>query len=240
MKAILFAAGLGTRIQKISEGKPKALVVLNGKTLLELAINLLSENGIEEVIVNIHHQSEMMKKFILETVFPIKVSISDETDLLLDTGGGLLKAKYFFSDEDNFLVYNVDVITNIDLQKMLEYHKNTNAIATLAVRNRETSRYLLFNKENKMIGWENINTKEQILHSQEDFYQLAFSGIHILSTQIFDLLEKENNKVFSITKSYIRLSKDFRINGYVHNQDYWFDVGKPESYKEASDFLEKL
>ena len=240
MKAIVFAAGLGTRIQGISKGKPKALVEFRGKTLLELAIDFLSKNGIEEAIVNIHHQSEMMRKFISETKFPIPISISDETEMLLDTGGGLLKAKSFFRDEDDFLVYNVDVISNIDIQKMYKSHKASNAISTLAVRNRATSRYLLFNKENKMIGWENVNTNEQIIYSNENYLQLAFSGIHILSTKIFDLLEQEQQQKFSITKSYIRLSKDYFISGYVHDSDYWFDVGKPESYAEASDFLNNL
>ncbi len=240
MKAIIFAAGLGTRIQVISEGKPKALVKINDKTLLQIAIEFLSDNGIEEVIVNIHHQADLMRTYISSQTFPIPVSISDESDLLLDTGGGLLKARQFFKDKKDFIVYNVDVISNIDLQKMYKAHKESKALATLAVRKRGTSRYLLFNDKNKMIGWENINTKEQILHTKEVYQQLAFSGIHILSTKIFDLLEQENKKVFSITKSYINLSKDYVVKAYIHDKDYWFDVGKPESYKEALDFLNQF
>ena len=241
MKAIIFAAGLGTRIQEISKGKPKALLTVNGEILLEKAINFLSENGVTELIVNIHHQSNLMKDFILNSNFPIPVSISDESDLLLDTGGGLLKARSFFNDGKDFIVFNVDIISNIDLQEMFKIHQKSNALATLAVRKRQTSRYLLFNDNLKMIGWENINTKEQILHHREENYQqFAFSGIHILSPQIFDLLEEEKKKAFSITKSYIDLSKNHKIQAYIHNQDYWFDVGKPESYKEACEFLKHI
>ncbi len=240
MKSIIFAAGLGTRIQQISKGKPKALVEIQNKTLLQIAVEFLSKNGIEEVIVNIHHQSEMMKEFIEKINFPIPVSISDESNLLLDTGGGLLKARDFFSGENHFLAFNVDVISNININKMLKAHIESKALATLAVRDRSTSRYLLFDNQNKMVGWGNIQTKEQILHKEGIYNQLAFSGIHILSTKIFDFLEQEERENFSITQSYIQLSKDNVIRGYIHNQDYWFDVGKPESYKAAQDFMSQL
>lgn len=239
MKAIVFAAGLGTRIQEISKGKPKALLEINNRTLLEHAISYLAHNGISEVIVNIHHKASLMKRFINETAFPIPVNISDESNQLLDTGGGLLKAKPFLEDDD-FLVYNVDILTDLDLDKMIEFHKSNKAIATLAVRRRDTLRYLLFNKDLEMKGWENIKTKEQILHSEEPLNQYAFSGIHILSPQIFELLEKEKKDVFSITKTYIKLSKDFKIQAFPHDKNYWFDVGKVDSYKEASTFLKGL
>ena len=237
MKAIIFAAGLGTRIQEISKGKPKALVEFDGKTLLERAVEFLANNGVEEVIINIHHRAEMMKVFINSHSFPIPISISDESDALLDTGGALLKAKDFFKDESDFVVFNVDVITNIDLNKMFDSHSKSDAIATLAVRDRKTSRYLLFDKDNRMIGWENILTKEQIIHRKSDYSQLAFSGIHILSKQIFPLLEMEQSPKFSITKSYISLSENYLIQAFNHSNDYWFDVGKPESYNEALEFL---
>ena len=237
MKAIVFAAGLGTRIQEISKGKPKALVEFDGKTLLEKAIDFLAKNGLEAVIVNVHHRSDLMKSFIKNHDFPIPVSISDESNLLLDTGGGLLKARSFFDGESDFVALNVDVLSNLNVQQMYQTHKKTNALATLAVRNRKTSRYLLFDTQNKMIGRKNINSKEQILHTKVSYQQLAFSGIHILSTQIFNLLEREEKSVFSITQSYINLSKENAIFAYIHNQDYWFDVGKPESYQEAKIFL---
>lgn len=239
MKALLFAAGLGTRIQKISKGKPKALVELNGKTLLERAVDYLSNNGISELIVNIHHQADMMEEFISSQDFPIPVHISDERAQLLDTGGGLLKARHFFEGEENFLVYNVDVLSDINIEELIIQHKENKALATLAVRNRSTSRYLLFNLNNKMIGWENINTKERILHKDDVYKQLAFSGVHILSTKIFKLLDQRPNKAFSITKSYIELSEKNKILAFLHDDGYWFDVGKPDSYKAASEFLMK-
>ena len=243
MKAIIFAAGLGTRIQEVSKGKPKALVKLGTKTLLLRAVEFLAKSGVEAVVVNIHHQAELMKTYITQTHFPIPVSISDESKKLLDTGGALLKARSFFAGEQHFLAFNVDVISNIDIQKMLEYHIQTEALATLAVRNRSTSRYLLFDAKNRMLGWENLKTNERILHSDVGYHQLAFSGIQMLSTKIFDALtktlEKTSEEKFSITKSYINLSKENLIQAYLHNQDYWFDVGKPESYMEASDFLKK-
>ncbi len=237
MKAIIFAAGLGTRIQQISKGRPKALVEINKKTLLEIAIGFLSDNGIDEVIVNIHHQAVLMRTYISSQRFSIPVTISDESDLLLDTGGGLLKARSFFKGEEDFIVYNVDVLSNINIQKMLKVHKKSEALATLAVRTRLTSRYLLFNYSNRMIGWENVKTQEKIIHTNENYRQLAFSGIHILSTKVFSLLEQEKEKKFSITKSYINLAKDNLVMAYVHDNDYWFDVGKPKSYREAVDFL---
>jgi len=237
MKAIIFAAGLGTRIQEISKGKPKALVEFDGKTLLERAVEFLANNGVEEAIVNIHHRAEMMKVFINSHSFPIPISISDESDALLDTGGALVKAKDYFKGEKDFVVFNVDVITNINLAKMLDSHIKSEAIATLAVRDRKTSRYLLFDKNNKMIGWENILTNEQIIHCQSNSSQFAFSGIHILSKQIFPLLEMEQSPKFSITKSYISLSENYLIQAFNHSNDYWFDVGKPESYNEALKFM---
>ena len=239
MKAIIFAAGLGTRIQKISKGKPKALVNFNGNTLLELAVEYLAKNGVEAVLVNIHHQSDMMKAFINSHSFPIPITISDESKELLDTGGGLLKAKDFFKNCKEFVVFNVDVITDLKLSEMLEIHKKSEALATLAVRQRATSRYLLFDNTNRMIGWENTGTKEQIIHKNIDYKQFAFSGIHILSTDIFPLLEEEKEQKFSITKSYISLSKQNIIQAYNHTNDYWFDVGKPESYNEALEFIQK-
>lgn len=239
MKAIIFAAGLGTRIQEISKGKPKALVEFNGKTLLELAVEYLAKNGVEAVLINIHHRAEMMKDFINSTSFPIPITISDETDELLDTGGGLLKAKDFFKNEKDFVVFNVDVLTDLNLSEMQAVHNKSGAIATLAVRKRATSRYLLFDNSNRMVGWENIGTKEQILHKQVDYQQFAFSGIHILSTDIFCLLEEEKEIKFSITKSYIKFSKENTIQGYNHSNNYWFDVGKPESYNEALAYIQK-
>jgi NDP-sugar pyrophosphorylase family protein len=239
MKAILFAAGLGTRIQSVSKGLPKALLDVNGMTLVDHAISYLIDNRVDEIIINVHHQSDLVVKHLESNRYNCNIIISDETNKLLDTGGGLLKAKEHLKNEDCFIAYNVDILTNLDLKQMAEIHKSKNdTLATLAVRDRSTSRYLLFDKQLKMIGWENRNSGERILHTKEDYLNaFAFSGIHIISNKIFDLLERTNQEVFSITKSYIELSENNNINAYNHTNDYWFDVGKPETYQQACDFL---
>ena len=238
MRAIIFAAGLGTRIQSVTNGLPKALLVFEGKTLLERAIIYLQENGITEVIVNVHHQAVLIKSFITKRKWAISVQISDETEKLLDTGGALLKAQDFLSKEENFVVYNVDIITNLNLQEIIKYHQKEKAVATLAVRDRETSRYLLWDNDNNMVGWENIQTKERILHKNTPFVQAAFSGVHVVSSQIFNYIHKKGT--FSITPLYIDLAKQHKIKAYFHDDTYWFDVGKPETLKEAQDFFKNI
>jgi len=235
MKAIIFAAGLGTRIQTITKGLPKALLVFDGVSLLERAIVYLQKNAVTEIIVNVHHQAELIKSFILERKWDIPIYISDETDKLLDTGGALLKVQDFFSKEKDFVAYNVDIITNLNLLEMIEYHRKEGAIATLAVRNRQTSRYLLWDNDNNMIGWENVQKNERILHKEIPFVQAAFSGVHIVSGQIFNYIHKKG--AFSITPLYIDLAKNQKIKAYFHNDTYWFDVGKPETYKLAQDYF---
>jgi len=237
MRAIVFAAGLGTRIQSITKGLPKALLCFEEKTLLERAIDYLQHNGVREIIVNVHHQSELIKSFIAEKEWDIPIKISDETNKLLDTGGALLKAHDFLAKEENFIAYNVDVITNLNLQKMLKYHQKEKAMVTLAVRNRNTSRYFLWDNNNNMLGWENVQTKELILHKNISYKQAAFSGIHIISSQIFDYIDKK--EAFPITPLYIDLAKKNKIKAYFHNNTFWFDVGKPETLKEAQLFFKK-
>lgn len=238
MKAIIFAAGLGTRIQSVTKGRPKALLQIQGKSLLEHSIEYLLKHEVNSIIVNVHHQAEMVVEHLKQSKYASIISISDEKDALLDTGGGLLKAKPFFDKEDTFIAINVDVITNLDLGKMLDYHHQTKAIATLAVRERETSRYLIFDEDNTMVGWKNINSNEVVLHKVSGIQKsLAFSGVHILSSDIWKYLEQEKESKFSITPAYIKLSEEETIKAFVHNEDYWFDVGKPETYQLAENFL---
>ncbi len=238
MKAIIFAAGLGTRIQSVTKGKPKALLEIQGKPLLEHAIEYLLKYGVDSIIVNVHHQADMILEYIQNSRYASIISISDERQQLLDTGGGLLKAKSFFEGEEVFIAINVDVMTDLDLNQMLHFHKQSGAIASLAVRNRNTSRYLIFDEENTMIGWKNIKTKEEIIHKtnvlQNDF---AFSGVQVLSSSIWTYLEQIPEKKFSITPVYIQLSKDKVIKAFHHNKGYWFDVGKPETYEKAKVFF---
>lgn len=237
MKAMIFAAGLGTRLQPLTNNKPKALVEVNGISILERTINHLIDFGVNEIIINVHHFAEKIIAFLKQNNnFGIKISISDETEMLLETGGGLKKASWFFDNNKPFFVVNGDILSNINLSDLYEFHLNTNAIATLAVRNRETQRYFLFNQENKLCGWKNTKTNE-IIKTQvdENLNQLAFSGIQVISPEIFKFLTQEG--AFSITGTYIELSKNYTISGYKHDQDYWFDLGTIEKLEIAEKYL---
>ena len=239
MKAIIFAAGLGTRLQSLSQNAPKALVKVNEVPLLHTAIQHLSKHSFNDIIINVHHFADQIISFVQSQNYDgIKISFSDERDELLDTGGGLWKAQEFF-DNEPFLAYNVDVISNINLYNLFKTHCNSNALATLAIRNRQSSRYLLFNNENELCGWRNINDKSEILSRQSNsLLELAFSGIHIISPEIFKLYNQSGK--FSMTPVYLELAKKNIIKGYLHDEDYWFDTGTPEKLEEASNFLSKL
>ena len=236
MKAMLFAAGLGTRLGELTKDKPKALVEINGKTLLEYAIEYLKNYGVTTIVINVHHFSEKIISFINKNNFDIEIIISDESKKLLDTGRGLLKARNFF-DKD-FIVYNTDIITNLNLAELISAHKKNDGIATLAVRKRDTQRYIIFNKNNILCGWKNISTGEEIITRKYEKEKLrAFSGIHILSPKIFKLLESYNQEKFSITKAYIEFSKTNKIYAFEHNYGYWIDSGKPKDLKKAETII---
>lgn len=235
MKAMIFAAGLGTRLKPLTNQLPKALISVNSIPLLEIQINKLIHFGFEQIIINVHHFSNLVKDFIKEKKFDAEIVISDETDELLETGGGLLKASWFFNDGMPFLVCNSDILSNINLTDFYKNHCKNNCFASLAVRDRVTSRYFLFNNEYIMCGWENIKTSERIITRDiKDLHELAFSGIQILNTDIFSEI-KERGK-FSITKTYINLSKDKIIKGYRHDNDDWFDLGNIENLKSANEY----
>ncbi|NOR76010.1 MAG: NTP transferase domain-containing protein, partial [Draconibacterium sp.] len=190
MKAMIFAAGLGTRLLNETFDKPKALVQIGGKTLLQHVIEKLKNESIEEIIVNVHHFSELVIKFISENDFGIPIHISDESGELLDTGGGLKKAAYFFDDNSPVLIYNVDVLSDLNLQLLKNEHLKSNAIATLVVRNRVTQRYFKFDSENRLVGWLNKKTGETKISIYENFeksVEMAFSGIHIVQPKLFKL-----------------------------------------------------
>lgn len=240
MKAMIFAAGKGTRLKPLTDSIPKALVEINGTPMLEIVIHKLIKSGVHEIIINVHHLANQIIDFLnTKNNFGIRIEISHEKDQLLDTGGGLKKAAWFFDDNKPFIVHNVDVISNIDLNEILEYHKKNNALATLAVRNRISSRYFLFNGKNHLCGWENTKTGETINNAaNQESTPLAFSGIHVIHPKIFNLMDDAAK--FSIVKSYLKLSRQFPVLAYKHDQDYWFDIGKPENLTNASMFLKRL
>jgi len=240
MKAMIFAAGKGTRLKPLTDNKPKALVEVNGIPMLERVISNLISFGIKEIIINVYYLANQIIDFLeSKNNFGIRIEISDETSQLLDTGGGLKKASWFFNDNEDFFIHNTDVISNIDLNKMLSFHKANNNLATLAVRDRISSRYFLFNEKNKLCGWKNVNTKEEIFTNQhQNIKKLAFSGIHILNSKIFKYFE--NNEPFSIIDSYLYLSKYHLIKAYEHSDDFWFDIGTTDKLNEASTYLYRL
>lgn len=239
MKAIIFAAGLGTRLQPLTNSKPKAMVELNGKPLLFHAIHRLKKAGISEIIVNVHHFSEQIISYAFNTDFGIPIHISDESDELLDTGGGIKKAAHLLQDEAPFLAYNVDVISSVNIKKVVALHKTQNALVTLVVRKRETSRYFMFDKKMNLTGWKNFSTgDEKISHFNFDHSRpYAFSGIHVISQDIFPLIKEEGK--FSVVPLYLELAKKHPLIGYEDTSDFWIDLGKPGQISLAEEWLEK-
>lgn len=237
MKAMLFAAGLGTRLKPFTDKHPKALAEVNGKTLLEHNIRYLQRFGIEDVIVNVHHFADQIEQVLNDNNgFGSWVTISDERNEVLETGGGLKKAAPYFEHEDNFVVMNVDVLTNLDLNKMIEAHTTSDAMATLAVMKRASSRQLLFDEYLMLCGWTNNNTGEQkIVREVLEMQPLAFSGIQVLSNRMLDIPFKGK---FSIIDLYLHNARENIIRGYNHTGNIFIDVGKPESLEKAGYLFE--
>lgn len=237
MKAMIFAAGLGTRLKPITDQIPKALVKVNGVTLLEHVITKLKNSGVTEIIVNVHYLSNQIIDFLNQkNNFGIRIEISDEQDQLLDTGGGLKKASWFFNSDEPFILYNTDIISDINLLEMMNYHLKNNPIATLAVRKRESSRYFLFNNDFDLCGWKNLKTSEKIISKPSDnINQYAFSGIHIINPTIFQYMDQTGK--FSIVDTYLKLSKNKTIKGFDHTTSYWFDIGDEKKLEIAERFL---
>jgi NDP-sugar pyrophosphorylase family protein len=234
MKAMIFAAGKGTRLQPLTNHLPKALVKINNIPLLEILINKLKHNGFDDIIINIHHFAEQITDFLYKNSnFGINIAISDESSLLLDTGGGLKKASWFFNDNKPFLVHNVDILSDIDLLQLYNFHIQSQSLATLAVMQRNTSRYFLFDKNNKLCGWQNLknNTIITCNETKQELIPLAFSGIHVISPSIFPLMKEE--AVFSITNEYIRLAEEFKISAFNHADSHWIDLGTIENISRA-------
>lgn len=233
MKAMILAAGLGSRLKPWTDKHPKALAVVNGKSLLQRNIEYLHGFGIHQVIVNVHHFADQVIRAIEENNgWGSEITISVESDAVLETGGGLKKAGWFFDDGD-FVLMNADVLTDLNLYAMMESHRAQNPLATLATRNRDTSRYFLFDNEETLCGWRNVKTGEEILsRSVTPLHQLAFSGMHIISPDIFALIKKEGK--FSMVDLYLNIASGHIIKSYQDNSSSFIDVGKPESIEKAS------
>ena len=239
MKAMILAAGLGTRLKPFTDNHPKTLALVNGKTLLQRNIEYLAGFGIKDVIVNAHHFANQIIELIKKNKgFGSNITISDESDAILETGGGLKKAGWFFSDSNlPFVLINADVLTDMDLGAMIAQHKKLLPIATLAVTSRKTSRYFLFDEMPNLCGWKNEKTGEQkISREASKFSQKAFSGIHVISPKIFSLMKMSGK--FSMVDVYLELAKTQAITAYDHSNTKFIDVGKPASILKAEELFD--
>jgi NDP-sugar pyrophosphorylase family protein len=240
LKAMVLAAGLGTRLRPLTNDRPKALVKVAGRTMLEITLARLREFGIQDVIINLHHFADLVVDSVKAAgSFGMHIEFSRE-DILLDTGGGLKQAAWFLSDngssDEPFILHNVDIISAIDLHKMVQFHAENNALATLAVQTRKTSRYLLFDDQLQLCGRRTVseNKTEMVrdLHHAQQLTEVAFTGIHVISPRIFPLLTEEG--VFSIIPAYLRLAaQGEKIMAFNADGSYWRDLGKPENIQQA-------
>lgn len=238
MKAIIFAAGLGTRLKPLTDKCPKALVKLNGKPLLWHSIMKLKLAGVTDITVNVHHFAESVISYLGSENFGVSIHVSDESDFLLDTGGGIMKARPFLDGCEPFIACNVDVISSVDLNKVIEFHNENKPLVTLIVRKRETSRYFMFDQKMRLSGWKNMVSGEEII-SNAGFQQsspFAFSGIQVISPSIFNLITEDGK--FSITPLYLRLAQQNVILGYDDHSDFWLDLGKPGQIEIAEEYLD--
>lgn len=238
MQAMIFAAGLGTRLRPLTNDKPKALVEIKGKTLLEITIMRLKRFGFSHFVVNVHHFADQVTAFLQQNNhFGCNIMISDERELLLDTGGGLKKARPFFT-EAPILIHNVDAVSDIDLGKLYDDHVLHHPLATLATCRRTSSRYLLFDTGNRLVGWMNEKTGEKKYCSGPKYPAdpIAFSGIQVVEPVIFDYMP--DVPAFSIIDVYLRAGAEKNIRSFDHTEGYWRDVGKPHHLLEAEHFVD--
>jgi NDP-sugar pyrophosphorylase family protein len=239
MKAMVLAAGLGTRLRPLTDDRPKALVEVAGRTLLEITLSRLRSVGVGDVIINVHHFADMIVEYLkAHDNFGMRIAVSRE-DVLLDTGGGLKKAGYFFLDdsgrpEEPFLLHNVDAISTIDLRRMVQFHSEHQALATLAVQDRKTSRYLLFDEQLQLCGRRSgLDGKTEMVRSSPQTQALGFAGIHVISPRLIPMLVEEGT--FSFINSYLRLAgEQEKILAFRADEYYWRDLGRLEDLKQAA------
>lgn len=239
MKALIFAAGLGTRLRPLTDNRPKALVEVAGRPMLEHVIRHLISYGFTDIVVNIHHFGQQIVDFLRDNGnFGANIKVSDERGELLDTGGGILKARPLLDDGEPFLVHNADIMTDLNLADFYNYHLHHSADASVLVAERTTSRYFVFDSSRRLQGWENVTTGET---RPEGFVpsacqlQLAFGGVHVISPTVFDALAGYTDAhKFSITPFYVDMCRRLKIMGYIPDTAYrWFDIGSPEKLAQA-------
>lgn len=236
MKAMIFSAGLGTRFKPWTDSHPKALAVVNGKSLLQRNIEYLQQYGIRDIIVNVHHFAEQIEEVIEKNNgWGSKIIISDERVELLDTGGGLLKAKPLFNAGERFITCNADILTDLDINKLLAFHEKNQPLISFGVTQRKTSRNFLFDETSRLCGWRNNSTgEEKISRPNHHLTAKAYSCVVVFEYEVFRLMEHEGfSGKFSLTDVYLQLGREHSILGYDHTGDRWADVGKTESIAVA-------
>jgi NDP-sugar pyrophosphorylase family protein len=242
MKAMIFAAGIGSRLKPFTDRHPKALVSVGGKPMLGRVIEKIKNAGISEITINVHHFASQITEYLNNNDYGVNISVSDESKLLLDTGGGIIAASRYLNDTDYVLLHNADILTNFPIKDMIDTHIKSGNDATLLVANRNTSRYLLFDDSNRMRGW--INTKTSEIKpsgiSTDKHQLLAFGGVHVISKSVLTELNKyanDNNLTnvpFSIMEFYINTCHRLKFGAYFQpNDSQWFDVGRPETLNAA-------
>lgn len=230
MKAMIFAAGLGTRLKPITDSMPKALVPVGGKPLLQIVLEKLKDSGFQDIVINVHHFADMIEEWCRTHPVDMEIHFSDERELLLETGGGIKNARSLLKDCDSFLIHNVDILSNVDLRKFFDYGRTMEAC--LLVSSRETQRYLLFDDSMRLVGWTNLKTGEvkspypdlQV----EKYHKYAFAGIHVMNTSLFPLFDSWPEK-FSIIDFYLSICAERDIRGYVQEDLRLVDVGKVDT-----------
>src|SRR5688572_22897717 len=232
MKAMILAAGLGTRFKPWTDKHPKALALINGKSLLQRNIEYLQNAGIYDVVVNVHHFADQIEVAVrMNKGWGSKIIISDERDVVLETGGGLLKVSPHLED-DSFVLMNADILTSLDLKEMINSHRKLMPLATLATTDRNTSRYFLFDHLDNLCGWVNVKTgEEKIVKTTAERKHKAFSGIHVIDPRIFTLIRQEGK--FSMVDVYLSLAGEEIIKSFDHSDTVFIDVGKPEAVAAA-------
>ena len=238
VEGMIFAAGLGTRFKPWTDKHPKALAVVNGKSLLQHNIEYLQQYGITNVVVNVHHfAGQIVDALQKNKGWGSTITISDETDAVLETGGGIKKAEPLFT-ADTIVIINVDILTDLDLGRLIAYHQDHQPISTLAVTNRTTSRYFLFNEQDTLCGWRNTKTgEEKTARKSASYIPKAFSGIHVISKKLLSLIQRQGK--FSIVDAYLELAANHTIKGFDHSGSRFIDVGKPDSVAQAEQLFSK-
>jgi N-acetyl-alpha-D-muramate 1-phosphate uridylyltransferase len=237
-KAMIFAAGLGTRFKPWTDHHPKALAVVNGKSLLQRNIEYLQTQGITDVVVNVHHFADQIVEAVAQNKgWGSQVTISDEADAVLETGGGLVKARHLLEGDSPFVTINADILTDFNIAALLAFHQQSQALISFAVSERMTSRYFLFDADNRLSGWTNTQTgEEKVVRPVANPRRMAYSCVVVFEPAVFPLIRQTDK--FSLTEMYLDLAPEHKIMGFPHSGDRWMDVGKTESVKKAEAIFE--